>query len=232
MASSSQVRKWWAGYQRTPSKYVKVAFPRPDGQWIDLRVADKSAPVWKAVAQVMATEPYLFREMAGGTYHPREPGSVSLHTYALALDLNPSKNPHKNPLTTDMPNSFITRMEGIRANGKQAITWGGRWTSPSKPDAMHYQLNVSPADCINVTWDQGGDFIPEGGGDMAGWQWDKDNPEPIDDLDDARRVNEYQGWGFWRQSDFDYDENDPKALDERVKVITARMIDWMMRNPK
>ena len=77
-----------------------------------------SAPVWAAVGQIMATTPYYFNEGAGGTYNCRPIGgtkTMSIHAYALALDLNPSKNPHKSPLTTDMPPVFISRMEGIKA---------------------------------------------------------------------------------------------------------------------
>lgn len=155
MATSSQVRAWWPGYQRNTAKYVRINFPG-DGRTWSLYVADKSAPVWQAVSQIMASEPYLFRETAGGTYSTREPGSMSLHTFALALDLNPKKNPMKPPpLVYDYPETFIKRMEGIRANGKQAIMWGGRWPASNPPDTMHWQINVSPADCVKVTWDKG-----------------------------------------------------------------------------
>ena len=157
MASTSELRGWWIGYDCNTLKYVRVSFPGVDKNW-PLYVAGPTKPIWQAVAQIMESEPYLFRESAGGTYVCRDIGSTgsrSLHAYGLALDLNPSKNPHKAPLTTDMPSSFIARMEGIRANGKQALTWGGRW---SKPDAMHYQINVKPSDCRNVTWDQGDDM--------------------------------------------------------------------------
>jgi hypothetical protein len=142
---------------------------------------------------------------------------MSLHAYGIALDLNPSANPQKSPLTHDYPATFITRMEGIRASGKQALTWGGRWTSTT-PDAMHWQIDVSPKDCANVEWD-GGD------GQMS---WKKPG-DPVDDLADARAVNAYQGWTFWKERDFDYDENDPQQLDERFKVVTSRIVDWMMR---
>ena len=68
--------------------------------------------------------------------------------------------------------------------------------------------------------------IKQGGGDMP---WTKPGDE-VENVADARAVNAYQGWGFWKQADFDYDENDPAQLDERFKVISARLIDWMMRN--
>jgi hypothetical protein len=165
MATSSQVRAWWSGYQRNTAKYVKINFPG-DGRTWSLWVADKSAPVWQAVAQIMESEPYLFRETAGGTYSAREPGSNSLHTYALALDLNPKKNPMKPPpLVYDYPETFIKRMEGIRANGKQAIMWGGRWPASNPPDTMHWQINVAPGDCVKVTWDKGSGNAPDPGDD-------------------------------------------------------------------
>jgi hypothetical protein len=156
MASSSQIRAWWKSYECATSKMVRVDFPGPAGpnQW-SLLVADKSAPIWEAVADIMRTEPYLFRESAGGTYKCRPP---SLHAYGLAIDLNPSVNPFDCPMRTDMPESFIRRMEGIRANGKQALQWGGRWPCENPPDPMHFQINVAPADCKNVTWDQGDDM--------------------------------------------------------------------------
>jgi len=156
MASTSQIREWWADWECNPARFVKTPFPGEGKTW-SLSVADDSVPVWEAVAQVMETTPYLFRETAGGTYNCREiagSDSMSIHAYALALDLNPGKNPNGSPLRHNYPDEFVTRMEGIRANGKQAIQWGGRWKTP---DAMHWQLNVAPADCRSVTWDKGED---------------------------------------------------------------------------
>jgi hypothetical protein len=157
MASSSQVRSWWAKYECSPDRYVKVGFPGDGVVW-NLSVASESAPIWKAVAQIMASEPYYFRESSGGIYNCRDTagGSTSLHAFALALDLNPSKNPYDCPLRHNYPSSFIKRMEGIRANGKQAIQWGGRWPCSNPPDAMHWQINVAPSDVRTITWDTGG----------------------------------------------------------------------------
>lgn len=158
MASSSEVRSWWSGYQHNFDRYVLTEFPGPEGQVWNLYVADRSKPIWEAVAQIMETEPYLFRESAGGTYSERDPESVSLHTYALALDLNPTANPMRPPpLVYDYPETFIQRMEGIRAEGQQALMWGGRWPASNPPDTMHWQINVPPSACDSVTWDKGDD---------------------------------------------------------------------------
>jgi hypothetical protein len=142
------MRLWWSVYRCDTSKYVRVSFPG-DGRTWNLWVADKSAPIWEAVADIMASTPYLFRETAGGTYNCRPP---SLHAYGLALDLNPSKNPFQYPVEHEYPLEFIARMEGIRANGKQALMWGGRFPASNPPDTMHWQINVAPSDCKNVTY--------------------------------------------------------------------------------
>ena len=167
MATSSQVRSWWAAWECDVDRYVKAPFPA-DGHVWNLWVADASAPVWAAVGQIMATVPYYFLESAGGTYNCRDIAgskSRSIHAYGLALDLNPRANPHRSPLTHDYPPEFITRMEGIRASGKQALTWGGRW---SRPDAMHWQVNVAPEECGYVTWDKG-DEMSDGPNGEPNW---------------------------------------------------------------
>jgi hypothetical protein len=136
---------------------VSYPFPTPGG-WDYLAVAREAVPVWAAVSQIMTTEPYLFRESAGGTYNCRPISGTplySLHSYGIALDVNPKANPQRRPLTHNYPSTFIKRMEGIRAGGQQAVAWGGRWTSVP-PDAMHWQINTSPANCRGtVTWDKG-----------------------------------------------------------------------------
>jgi hypothetical protein len=157
MATTSQVRAWWSGYECTPSKYSVVTFPGLGRTWA-LLVATPAVPVFDALSQVMVAEGYLFLESAGGTYNCRPP---SLHAYALAIDINPSKNPYQCPLVTDMPVAFVDRVKSIKANGKQALTWGGDWPCSNPPDPMHFQINVAPADCKNVTWDQGDDMLKE-----------------------------------------------------------------------
>ena len=174
MASTQQLRDWWDDYECKPGSMERYPFPSDDDDgWANLLVAAESIPVWAAASQIMETEPYLFRESSGGTYNCRPIGSSgrqSLHSYGIALDLNPKKNPHRSPLTTDMADTFIARMEGIRANGKKALVWGGRW---SKPDAMHYQLDVGPHDCVNVTWDKGEEMAQAGDGPNGEPNWDE-----------------------------------------------------------
>jgi len=149
MATTSEVRKWWAGYECVPSKYSVVVFPGVGRTWA-LYVATPAVPIFEALAHIMADEGYLFRETAGGTYNCRPP---SLHAFALAVDINPSKNPYQCPLVTDMPASFVSRVKGIKASGKQALIWGGDWPCSNPPDPMHLQVNVKPEDCKDITYD-------------------------------------------------------------------------------
>ncbi len=167
---SSQLRSWWANYRCRPGLMPSYPFPTPSS-WVYLEVAREAVPVWAAVSQIMDSEPYYFRESAGGTYNCREIGNTgrwSLHSYGIAIDINPSQNPQREPLTHNYPGNFIERMEGIRANGKQAVAWGGRWTTV-RPDAMHWQINVSPADCRGkIEWDKG-DAMSEGPNGEPNW---------------------------------------------------------------
>ncbi len=145
MASSQQIRDWWATYLCDPDKYVTVAFPGDNRVW-NLKVAAASAPAWQDFAQIMAEHDYLFLSSAGGTYNCRKiSGSdkYSLHAYAVALDLNPNSNPYGSPLRHNYPAAFIADVEAHRSNGVQTFQWGGRWNTP---DAMHWQINCEPTD--------------------------------------------------------------------------------------
>jgi hypothetical protein len=112
---------------------------------------------------------------------------------------------------------------GFRMTAAQWIGYTGVCGHQHVPENTHWDPGA-------LQWGRliGGTMPPPQDGQ---WYWDEDEPRPIVGPKDARLVNEYQGWSFWSQADFDYDENDPAQLDERHKVISARMIDWMMRHP-
>jgi hypothetical protein len=60
--------------------------------------------------------------------------SMSMHSGAIALDINPAQNPMKfGKLVTDMPKGFIEAFES------EGFTWGGRWI---RKDAMHFELKT------------------------------------------------------------------------------------------
>ena len=222
MTATSTLRSWWDDYECQPKKMVRVALPRANNGTEKVLVAEASAPVWAAVAQIMDSEPYYFVESAGGTYNCRpigDSGKMSLHAFGIALDLNPKKNPHRSPLTTDMPDTFIKRMEGIRANGKQALKWGGRW---SKPDAMHYQIDVAPADCAkSITWDDGMEIDQMGWKSADGYTYTDD--ETWGQFSDAIKWNINEGLMKGRRNEADktaiFDPNTPLQRDEAASVF-------------
>jgi hypothetical protein len=68
-----------------------------------------------------------------GCYAPRRipgSGSLSLHAWGLAIDLNASSNPQFGSSRND------PRL--VRAMERAGFTWGGRW--PTAPDPMHFEL--------------------------------------------------------------------------------------------
>jgi D-alanyl-D-alanine carboxypeptidase len=73
-----------------------------------------------------------------GCYAPRRipsSGSLSLHAWGLAIDLNASANP---PLEASHQDPRL-----VRAMERAGFTWGGRW--PTAPDPMHFELHAVPS---------------------------------------------------------------------------------------
>ena len=69
-----------------------------------------------------------------GCHAPRRipgSGSLSLHAWGLAVDVNASTNPQGSEPTQDP--------RVVRAFEREGFTWGGRW--PTAPDGMHFELH-------------------------------------------------------------------------------------------
>ena len=72
-----------------------------------------------------------------GCYAPRRipgSGSLSLHAWGLAIDLNAAANPRLRGSRQDR--RLVAAMEDA------GFTWGGRW--PTVPDPMHFELHSLP----------------------------------------------------------------------------------------
>ena len=154
MATSSQLRSWWAAYRCQPSKMVRVPFPGVGRTW-SLLVAEEASPAWQMFIALMIKHRYYFIEIAGGTYHCRKiagKNSWSLHSYGTAVDLNPKKNPYKKPLTHNYPQAFINDVLALKAtDGTPLFRWGGTWRTP---DAMHWEINCKPSAIPKYTGDE------------------------------------------------------------------------------
>jgi hypothetical protein len=140
--STSTVRGWWDDYCCADEKMIRAPFPGPSGA-VNLLIAPPAEEAWAAFADIMAEFDYLFRENAGGTYNCRliaGTDSYSLHSYGIALDLNPSKNP-SGGTKNDYPPGFSDAVEGLTAGGKQVFRWGIVFDTP---DPMHWEVNLSP----------------------------------------------------------------------------------------
>jgi len=69
-----------------------------------------------------------------GCHAPRRipgSGSLSLHAWGLAVDINASENPQGAEPRLDR--------RVVRAFEREGFTWGGRW--PTAPDGMHFELH-------------------------------------------------------------------------------------------
>lgn len=72
-----------------------------------------------------------------GCHAPRRipgSGSLSLHAWGLAVDINASTNPQGSTPRQDR--------RVVRAFEREGFTWGGRW--PTAPDGMHVELHARP----------------------------------------------------------------------------------------
>lgn len=111
---------------------------------VDRRVV----PLAMAFAAICAKHGYAIRPGVTGAYNcrPITGGSgYSLHAYGTTWDVNWDRNPYGPNLVTDMPPAMIREIEALRTgNGKQALRWGGRYSSVK--DAMHFETIVTPAD--------------------------------------------------------------------------------------
>ena len=174
MTSTSTLRDWWSDYLCDTSQYDRVHFPGPDGphQW-NLYVARAAVPAFEVFADIMGRHGYMFRESSGGTYNCRTIGdsdNMSLHAYAVCIDLNPSKNPYGTD-RTDMPADMCDEIGDLKTgNGSRVFTWGMSWSPTSSKDPMHWQIDCSPSDVASgIIYDGGIPEMSEGPNGEPNW---------------------------------------------------------------
>lgn len=91
---------------------------------------------------------YKSTESGGGAFNWRanrnKPTEQSLHSFGIALDINPTKNPNyastERPCKTDMPAALINIMKN---NG---FRWGGDYKTVC--DSMHFEWVKGSAPCV------------------------------------------------------------------------------------
>lgn len=122
-----------------------------DPRWVREQIATRPVPILGAVTCHRAMFEPLRRALGrlerrglarvvsaadyAGCYAPRRipgSGSLSLHAWGLAIDLNAAANPQFGSSRQD------PRL--VRAMEREGFTWGGRW--PTAPDPMHFELHA------------------------------------------------------------------------------------------
>jgi hypothetical protein len=129
---------------------VGTDWVRPDPAWLARNIVSRPVPVLGSVTCHRRMVPALRRAMAelarrrlgrlvdrtdyAGCYAPRRipgSGSLSLHAWGLAVDLNASRNPQGSRPRQDR------RL--VRIMERHGFSWGGRW--PTVPDGMHFEFH-------------------------------------------------------------------------------------------
>ena len=152
--STETMRKAWANARCKPDQMVPV---RLYGG-LTIRVQRVTVEAWNALSAILAKHGYK-----ADPHDPGGPGAYncrritggskpSLHSYGIAADINPSRNPYGKKLVTDMPRAMVEEIEALRTNnGKPVFRWGGDWDDDGLQDdnpydAMHFEIACTPAD--------------------------------------------------------------------------------------
>lgn len=144
-------------------------------EMVGLRLLSHRTPVnprtvdaFRALGKALTDSGYVARSTWNYTCRSiNDSAKASLHSYGLAVDIDPSSNPHRKHRTglvrfsgastqaergddvvhgradTAFTPQQVSAVEAIRTvDGLQVFAWGGRWSGQF--DSMHFQLNVSP----------------------------------------------------------------------------------------
>jgi D-alanyl-D-alanine carboxypeptidase-like protein len=123
---------------------------RIEPRWLDRNIVTRSVPILGAVTcnrrlfaplrralrtlERRGLSSVVDRADYAGCFAPRRipgSGSLSLHAWGLAIDINAAANPRLGDSRQDR------RL--VRAMEDAGFTWGGRW--PTVPDPMHFELH-------------------------------------------------------------------------------------------
>ena len=141
--SNSKLRQLWAPSCEGPWGNVNM-----HGDRITMRVRASVVDAVQALNSILVKYDYKVTESGSSGFSCRNiagTNTPSLHSYGIAIDINPTRNPYSKKFITDMPTAMVNEILSLRTNsGAQVWNWGGNWSSTK--DTMHYEIATSPAD--------------------------------------------------------------------------------------
>lgn len=146
--STSQTRRAWSSYLCNRRGWLEISFLGRS----PVRIIDICADAWEACEAALKATGYTSADIVGSYNCRRIAGyrSRSLHSYRLALDIDPRKNWKHMPFgRTKITRRNVAAVEAIRTrNGKRVFTCGTRFKDP-----MHIQIACAPADIkTGINW--------------------------------------------------------------------------------
>ena len=144
LATAAVASGWGSGWPAcTPSRtdLVTVEVNDANGRVVArFPIRRRLARLLDLILDHCARRGYVFVANQCGAYNCRAIAgtkTTSNHARATAIDINWGLNPHKRPLTTNIPRWMVDLLERYLWN------WGGWW---STPDAMHFEFGGTPTD--------------------------------------------------------------------------------------
>ena len=147
--STTSLRSLWSNY-----------LCKGGGSWADVEMWGKgiggvpavTADAYKALQLALTDAGYCPPDRAKSvwSYNCRMiagTDSYSLHSYGIAVDLDPAQNPYSDgdPYSGWMKKSHVDAVMKIKTtSGRGLWYWGGYWSSS---DRMHFQIDNTPDDC-------------------------------------------------------------------------------------
>ena len=76
----------------------------------------------------------------------------SLHSWAIAVDINATENPYSSRFSTTFTPQIIADIQALRhPNGRPVFQWGGTWgRNGGKFDTMHFQTSLTPEEAESL----------------------------------------------------------------------------------
>jgi D-alanyl-D-alanine carboxypeptidase len=179
---TTQLRELWCQYACKGSEFNDLGGGcAPAGAWSDPSFMGKkiggtptvAVDAYKALEQALRSEGYEPEDRCKSvwSYNCRpiaSSGNPSLHSYGIAIDIDPSQNPQTSggdPYSGWLKKNHVDAVMRIKVNsGKTLWWWGGYWTGSTMVDRMHFQLDVPPSEANKINWGT----VPGGGGGDGG----------------------------------------------------------------